>query len=214
MAITEFVLPTFKQVPESATAFTTTIAPFLSNLVDNHATPPKLKRFGKVILENGKDVTGDFRPCLGIEWEQASDFTTLLTTPGFATFKTLVQPYATAPPNLQLYETDFGPSDVFGSSLTEVWQVKVGDGPDAEGKVEEARSAWEGFVGAVTGEVSGMGKGIQGTSLNQEERLWIGVLGWESSEAREKVLGSAPVKEAKKILDGLVWKTFVASFAQ
>ena len=66
MAITEFVLPTFKQDIESITAFAKIIAPFLSNLVDNHTTPPKLKHYGKVVSEDGKDVTGDFRPCLGI----------------------------------------------------------------------------------------------------------------------------------------------------
>ena len=55
--------------------------------------------------------------------------------------------------------------------------MKVGNGTDAEGKVEEARRAWERFVDAV-----GKGKGIQGTSLNQEERLWVGILGWESGE--------------------------------
>lgn len=89
----------------------------------------------------------------------------------------MVQPYATAPPNPQLYETDLGPSEVFASALTEVWEVKVGNGTDAEGKVKEARRAWERFVAVV-----GNGEGIQGTSLNQEERLWIGVLGWESGE--------------------------------
>ncbi|KAG4416722.1 hypothetical protein IFR04_010124 [Cadophora malorum] len=209
MAITEFVLPTFKQDIESITAFAKIIAPFLSNLVDNHTTPPKLKHFGKVVSEDGKDVTGDFRPCLGIEWEQASDFTSLLTTSGFGTFKSMVQPYATAPPNPQLYETDFGPREVLARALTEVWQVKVGDETDAEEKVEKARKVWGVFVDAV-----GKGTRIQGTSLNQEERLWIGVLGWESSEIRETVLGSPVVREAKKSLDALVWKTFVASFAQ
>jgi len=87
--------------------------------------------------------------------------------------------------------------------------VKVGDETDAEEKVEKARKVWGVFVDAV-----GKGTRIQGTSLNQEERLWIGVLGWESSEIRETVLGSAVVREAKKSLDALVWKTFVASFAQ
>ena len=55
--------------------------------------------------------------------------------------------------------------------------MKVGDETDAEEKVEKARKVWGVFVDAV-----GKGTRIQGTSLNQEERLWIGVLGWESSE--------------------------------
>ncbi|KAH7409744.1 hypothetical protein BKA64DRAFT_640027 [Cadophora sp. MPI-SDFR-AT-0126] len=208
MAIAEFVIPAFKQDAEAATAFTTTIAPFLSNLIDNHDAPPKFRYFGKVVLEDGKDVTGDFRPCLGIEWHNASDFTSLLSSPGFTTFQSLAKPYSTAPPNPQLYETDFGTAEVFACKLTEVWQVKVGDGDAAARKVEKARRAWEGFVGTVGG------RGIQGVSLNLEGRVWIGVLGWEGGEIREKVLGSAAVKEARKSLDALVWKTFVVSFEQ
>ncbi|KAK0112598.1 hypothetical protein ONS95_014341 [Cadophora gregata] len=227
MAITEFVFPSLKQDPETATAFTSTIAPFLSNLIDTHSTPPVLKRFGKVVSEDGRDVTGEFRPCLGIEWHHAADFTTLLSTPGFTTFKSLVQPHATAPANPQLYETDLGATDsgVFECGLTEVWQVRVGEGDGGDQMMEEVKKAWRGFVGAVvrvvgevvleeSGKTGNSVEGIQGVSLNQGERLWIGVLGWEGSEKREKVLESAAVKEAKKGLDALVWKTFVLSFAQ
>jgi hypothetical protein len=65
--------------------------------------------------------------------------------------------------------------------LTEVWQVKIGEG---DGKVVESRGAWEKFVSAVAeaGGVNGDGTSIQGTSVNLEERRWVGVLGWESSE--------------------------------
>ncbi|KAH7309241.1 hypothetical protein BKA65DRAFT_170467 [Rhexocercosporidium sp. MPI-PUGE-AT-0058] len=206
MAITEFVIPNFSQEADSIAAFSSAIAPFLNNLLDKSepGTGPKQRVFGKVLLENGKDVSGDFRPCLGLEWEKAEDFYTLISSEGFKSFVALVKPHSLAPPNPQIYETDSGPSDVFASTLTEVWQVKIGEGSD-----EEAREAWKVFVDAVGG-----GKGIQGTSLNQPERLLIGVLGWESMEAREKILGSATVSEAKKGLDGLVWNTFVATFAQ
>ena len=62
--------------------------------------------------------------------------------------------------------------------------MKVGDETDAEEKVEKARKVWGVFVDAV-----GKGTRIQGTSLNQEERLWIGVLGWESSEVSLDLCG-------------------------
>lgn len=98
-----------------------------------------------------------------------------------------MKPHSVAPPVPQLYNTDFGPSEVFGSALTEVWQVKIGEG---NGKVVEARGAWEKFVSAVaeTGGVNGKGKSIQGTSLNLEEKRWVGALGWESSEVSLKYL--------------------------
>jgi hypothetical protein len=71
--------------------------------------------------------------------------------------------------------------------LTEVWQVKIGE---EDGKVVEAKGAWEKFVSAVAevGGVNGNGKGIQGTSLNLEEKRWVGVLGWESMEVSLKYL--------------------------
>ncbi|KAG4442557.1 hypothetical protein IFR05_001969 [Cadophora sp. M221] len=207
MAIIEFVLPTFKQEAEAITAFTSTIVPFLTDLLDKSepGTGPKQRAVGKLLLENGKDVSGDFRPCLGLEWERAEDFYNLIASEGFKSFGALVKPHSLAPPNPQLYETDLGGGEVFASAMTEVWQVRIG-----EGNGEDARGAWRVFVDAV-----GCGvKGIQGLSLNQPERLWIGVLGWESEEVREKVLRSEAVIEAKKGLDELVWNTFVASFAQ
>jgi hypothetical protein len=99
----------------------------------------------------------------------------------------MVMPHSLAPPVPQLYNTDFEPIKVFDSALTEVWQVQIGEG---DGKAVESREAWEKFVSAVAeaGGVNGNGKSIQGTSLNLEERRWVGVLGWESSEVSLKYL--------------------------
>lgn len=66
MAFTEFVVPTLKTDPETEATFTTEIAPFLINILDTHATPPKHKYFGKILLENGSDVSRDFRLCVGV----------------------------------------------------------------------------------------------------------------------------------------------------
>ncbi|KAH9212339.1 hypothetical protein DL95DRAFT_340661 [Leptodontidium sp. 2 PMI_412] len=213
MAFTEFVVPTLKTDPVTEATFTTEIAPFLINILDTHTTPPKAKYFGKILVENGNDVSGEFRLCMGLEWEDASHFNTFIASENFETFKSIVKPHSVAPPVPQLYNTDFAPIQVFESALTEVWQVKIGG---EDGKVVEATGAWEKFVSAVAeaGGVNGSGTSIQGTSVNLEEKRWVGVFGWESSEIREKVLGSAAVKEAKKSLDGLLWNTFVTAFAK
>ncbi|KAJ5426817.1 hypothetical protein N7465_001887 [Penicillium sp. CMV-2018d] len=210
MAFTEFVVPTLKTDPATEATFTTEIAPYLIKILDTHATPPKFKYFGKILLENGNDVSGDFRLCVGLEWEDDSHFNTFVESENFQTFKSIVKPHSVALPVPQLYNTDLGPTEVFGSALTEVWQVKIREG---DGKVVEARDAWEKFVNAVA-EAGGVNGSIQGTSLNLEEKRWVGMLGWESSEIREKVLGSAAVKEARKSLDGLVWNTFVTAMAK
>ncbi|KAL2065992.1 hypothetical protein VTL71DRAFT_2063 [Oculimacula yallundae] len=211
MAITEFVIPALKQEAETIEAFSTTTAPFLIGLIDKieaeTQTGPLLRVVGKLVLENGKDVSGEFRPFLGLEWRTAEHFTTLITSEQFSDFIELVKPHSVAKPNPQLYETDVGPADAFGSAFTEVWQVKVGD---ENGREEEAKMAWKKFLAVVGSEV----KSLQGTSLNQEEKLWVGILGWVSMEAREKALCSSAVIEAKKALDGLVWNTFLATFAK
>lgn len=85
----------------------------------------------------------------------------------------MVKPYALAPPNPQLYETDVGPSGVFAATLTEVWQVKLGE-------EEKAKQAWKTFITAV--EALGAVKSSSGTSLNQEEKQFVGIIGWDSVE--------------------------------
>ena len=66
MAFTEFVVPTLKTDPQTEATFMSELAPFLINILDTHATPPKLKYFGKILLENGNDVSGDFRLVVGL----------------------------------------------------------------------------------------------------------------------------------------------------
>jgi hypothetical protein len=66
MAFTEFVIPTLKTDPGTEASFMSELAPFLVQILDTHATPPKLKYFGKILLENGNDVSGDFRLVVGL----------------------------------------------------------------------------------------------------------------------------------------------------
>jgi hypothetical protein len=66
MAFTEFVVPTLKTDPVTEATFTKEIAPYLINILDTHANPPKFKYFGKILFENGNDVSGDFRLVVGV----------------------------------------------------------------------------------------------------------------------------------------------------
>ena len=66
MDFTEFVIPTLKTDPATEAVFTNKIGPFLVEILDKHATPPKHKYFGKILLENGNDVSGDFRLAVGL----------------------------------------------------------------------------------------------------------------------------------------------------
>ncbi|KAF3384572.1 hypothetical protein F1880_001798 [Penicillium rolfsii] len=213
MPFTEFVLPTLKTDPATEAVFTNEIGPLLVKYLDEHPNPPKSKYYGKILLENGKDVSKDFRLCVGLEWHDASHFNSFVDSENFQKFKVFVTPHSIAPPVPQLYNTDLGPNEVFRSALTEAWQVKIGESDE---KLAETKKAWEKFVGAIA-DAGGQKKNddsIQGPSLNLEEKKWVGVVGWESSEVREKVLRSAAVKEARKSLDALVWNTFLTAFAK
>lgn len=61
MAFTEFVVPTLKTDSETEKYFMSDLAPYLINILDTHVTPPKFKYFGKILVENGNDVSGTFR---------------------------------------------------------------------------------------------------------------------------------------------------------
>jgi hypothetical protein len=66
MAFSEFVVPTLKTDHETEALFMSELAPFLLHILDTHVPPPKLKCFGKILLENGNDVSGDFRLVMGL----------------------------------------------------------------------------------------------------------------------------------------------------
>ena len=66
MAFTEFVVPTLKTDHETEALFMSELAPFLVQILDTHTTPPTSKDFGKILLENGNDVSGDFRLVMGL----------------------------------------------------------------------------------------------------------------------------------------------------
>jgi hypothetical protein len=66
MAFTEFVIPTLKTDPETEATFMKELAPFLVEILQTHTAPPKYKYFGKILVENGNDVSGEFRLVMGL----------------------------------------------------------------------------------------------------------------------------------------------------
>ncbi|KAJ5478805.1 hypothetical protein N7530_004314 [Penicillium desertorum] len=96
MPFTELVVLTLKTDPVTEAIFTTEVAPFLITILDIYTTP-KSKYFGKILLENGNDMSGDFRLCVGLEWEDASHFITFVVLENFRTFKSIVKPHSITP---------------------------------------------------------------------------------------------------------------------
>jgi len=115
-----------------------------------------------------------------------------------------LKPLATAPGVPQLYSTDVGPKEVFGAALTEVFRVKVAEDKEKEMR---AQGAWGEFVKGLKG---GEVVSSSGVSLNAEEKTFLGVLGWESGEVRERVLKGKGVEELKEKLGEV--DSFVVKF--
>merc|ERR1712137_92854 len=113
MAFTEFVVPTLKTDPETEATFMSELAPFLIEILETHATPPKHKYFGKILLENGNDVSADFRLVMGLEWADHEHFDSFVASKNFQIFKDKVLPYSHALPVPRLYNTNVQPRNVF-----------------------------------------------------------------------------------------------------
>ena len=102
MAFTEFVVPTLKTDPVTEATFMSELAPFLIEILETHVTPPKQKYFGKILLENGNDVSGDFRLVMGLGMRHFLFFIPFLLVA--LSYRTLSHYYLTLP-TLQLRQS-------------------------------------------------------------------------------------------------------------
>jgi hypothetical protein len=97
-------------------------------------------------------------------------------TTDFKDFIGAVKPLVTGAPQPQLYETDLSPVKAFESPLTEIFRIPIGSGGN---DLSDVRKAWDEFVAVILEQESGV-LSLSGTSLNLEERLFLGILGWPS----------------------------------
>lgn len=191
MAITEIITPFLKQDAATKTAFNSIIKPLLSSIV-KVAPGAKMQVVGRMISENNINVEEDFRPMMGIgkikvwmtvpsltsaEWQSESNFLDFVKSKEFGSFAASVKPYATVPAQLQVFETDQGPNAVLSSRLMEVFRVSINDSERAS----QAQHVWKFFTGALESKVHGI-ESISGTSLNLEDKLLVGIIGWKGSE--------------------------------
>lgn len=78
-----------------------------------------------------------------------------------------------------VYETGSSPSAVFDSPLTEVFRFPAGN----EFALKDTIAGWEGYVAALQKSTWGSGiKVIGGKSVNLDEPLWVGIVGWDDAE--------------------------------
>jgi hypothetical protein len=86
-----------------------------------------------------------------------------------------VKPLFTAPSQLQTYHTDLSPIAAFSSHLTEGFRIKIGAGGS---DFDVVRDSWFNFVAAIERSLPKL-PSLSGTSLNLDQQLFLGVIGWE-----------------------------------
>ncbi|KAF2192864.1 hypothetical protein K469DRAFT_279748 [Zopfia rhizophila CBS 207.26] len=191
MPITEFVLPFFK--PEIAKEGLATLR--VASKAFDGSTGLLYRQIGHVLRLNGVDISSNYRPVVGLEWDKPESFHTFFpASPFFAEFRGKMGPFLTNAPTPQLFRPSTGKErseHCFESGLT---QFFIGD---VEGGKEEVDGAWERLV----------------KELEREGRF-VGILGWEGLEEYEAVGGSKGVRKAQEGLMKKGFEDFVVKFGE
>ncbi|KAJ5225325.1 hypothetical protein N7468_006550 [Penicillium chermesinum] len=164
MAITEIV--------------TVSVNPDPANLEHVEKIFPGLKKY---FTDPNPGILSMFRGwALEVEWNEAASFHNFIGSDKFKEFAGLVKPFVLGPPELQLFETNQSPTEPASSPVVEIYRVSV-----ASDKVSEARAAWEDSVQKLNAKAGVKAKLTHGKSLNLQEDVVLGILGWESLEERD-----------------------------
>lgn len=85
------------------------------------------------------------------------------------------KPFMAGPPTIQLFETDASPASSATAPVTAILRTSIKDSSNKEA----AERVWNELVKDIGSEAKGV---THGASVNLEEKLYLGVLGWESME--------------------------------
>ncbi|KAI1102523.1 hypothetical protein F4804DRAFT_262963 [Jackrogersella minutella] len=105
MAVIELVFPQLKSDPDSLKQALSKL-PIAFEAFKDGGVKRGLQGF--ISTENGKDVSGDHREVLVLEWPQESTFYEFIKSPSFANFMGHLKPFVNGPPELDLFETNDG----------------------------------------------------------------------------------------------------------
>ena len=87
-------------------------------------------------------------------------------------------PLFSGAPKIQIYHTDLSPKAVFTSRLTEVFRIRLGAGGNEFAVV---RDTWFNFVAGLERSLPTL-PSLSGSSLNLDQHLFLGIIGWEGTE--------------------------------
>ena len=96
----------------------------------------------------------------------------------------MIRHIVTGPPLLQLYETNVSPKDINLAPVLEIIRVPVSDVQS----IEAAERIWERLSRFLAEYTPGKNPLVTyGKSLNLEEGLFVGIVGWSSSEVSSSI---------------------------
>lgn len=111
------------------------------------------------------------------EWKDASSFHAFVAGKQFSTFAAMVKHLLNGPPTLQLFDTNISPKEISLAPVVEIIRVPVSDAESSK----VAERSWEGLSRVLAGQPS-KNQTMHGKSLNLEQDLFVGIVGWASPE--------------------------------
>ncbi|KAK6951705.1 hypothetical protein Daesc_006228 [Daldinia eschscholtzii] len=129
MAVIELIFPKIKNDPESIKGAQETI-PIAFKVLKEGGVLRGVA--GVIISENGKDTTGEFKEFISLEWPELSYFYKFVESPGYAEYKAAATPFASGPPDLNVFETNPGAHLFAGRPLLDILLIKPKNPSDEE----------------------------------------------------------------------------------
>ena len=107
-----------------------------------------------------------------LEWRAMSDFDAFSVSNEYHTMIGATKPFVVGPSKLQMFETNASPFNSATAPLTAVHRTSI-KGSESKNAAEKV---WADFAKKVGVELKGFAHGV---SVNLEEEVYLGLLGWE-----------------------------------
>lgn len=188
MAITELIIPVLKQGSQIQTEFSSIWPTASEAFKDTLAIESGC--FGHILRRNQGGLNDDFGVLCLFKWETLSAFESFLLSQNFNTFLGHIGPLLAEPAKPQLFVTDTNPDEFASASVTEIIRLPVKSEHSSRDK------DWERLSSLIKAHSRGERQFLSGYSINLDQQLWLGIIGWESVESRELVYRNEEVQAA------------------
>ncbi|KAJ4290476.1 hypothetical protein N0V90_010693 [Kalmusia sp. IMI 367209] len=155
---------------------------------------------GHIIKLNGKDVSSEYKPILGLEWNEASDFHAFYpASEAFQAFVGVFGPYAAAKARPQLFQPSPSSASFLDTFSLGVAQIFIASA--AQDKKNDLTGAWDNFLEVLKKE--GEFEQWSGWGIEEDEGTWVGIVGWKGVDEIEHRSEHASVSKAVQKLKAL-----------